>query len=459
MWTGWWAAVAVAVVGCVLGILVAAPVDAKTFWFAALVFTWTAATLWGLTRRDPPLAFLALQVLYLFNVIAGATVAFVDGEVTLGVFDFSEGMVGALRLSTAAQAALWAGVVASRSVTGHAGRTRPVRVPPRRRLDRLALGLLLAGVVFQTVYVVLAGVDLATVNVVFGESRRGELAQLAEGPVVKYFKSLGSLAGVAMVVVAYRVALWGWRRSAVPWLVLAMGSATLVMEGTRTRLMVPVVAAGFVWWKTAGGMLSRRPRTLLVAGAAFAFAFLATIGGLRGQQSGKVIDIPSFLDRQVRDGVFSATAGLVWNVPSRVDHLYGRSYLDLVTLPVPRALWAQKPEGTIKQLQSNWLDPRMGASFATWGEMYANFGVVGVLVGMVLFGALVQFCWSRFAQTASGARALVLAAVIVVLLEVSGRGHLAGQVAGHFGFLVGSLAAAWRVSRYEESSVPATVGT
>jgi oligosaccharide repeat unit polymerase len=61
-------------------------------------------------------------------------------------------------------------------------------------------------------------------------------------------------------------------------------------------------------------------------------------------------------------------------------------------MPIPRFLWANKPEGIHVETTKIFL-PKFAALDTNWppsivGELYANFHVIGIVLGMLLFGLL-----------------------------------------------------------------------
>jgi hypothetical protein len=88
---------------------------------------------------------------------------------------------------------------------------------------------------------------------------------------------------------------------------------------------------------------------------------------------------------------------VIKDTPSRVPYWQGQTYLPLLTSWIPRAIFPDKPtENTGNQFgrRYNYLGSEdFGTSFnLPWiVEMYANFGQVGVLIGMSLVGILLAF--------------------------------------------------------------------
>jgi hypothetical protein len=430
----------------VLAWVLSLPVDPTPFWFAACWVVWSAGTLWVLLAPRPSLAVAGVQVWFLLAVLAPAGYAFAEGRTTIGGVDFTPGTASALRLSALALAALLAGAVVAR-LWCPPTRVRRVRVElPSRRLDRWAVGFLLAGLGAFALFVVLARGDLRGLLVLVGDRRYGAFLRASEGTVLKYLQVLLSLAGVGLVVAVLRLTA-SRRRPALPLAVIAVATLALISGGARWYLAVPAVAAVLLWWKTTASGWVRRPRRIVFAGAVALVVVAVLVGGLRDQVGPKSVDPGAFVEKELRGGVFAATAGLTQHVPSTRDHLWGASYAEILTMPVPRALWPGKPEGATKELQAGWFPQLIGASYPFYGELYANFGLAGAVLGGFGFGAVLEYAWLRLVGTRRLTVAVTAAAAVPVLLQILTRGSLAGQLASQFGFVVGVLALVHLIGR------------
>ena len=80
--------------------------------------------------------------------------------------------------------------------------------------------------------------------------------------------------------------------------------------------------------------------------------------------------------------------------PEKVPYFNGKSYIPLLTKPIPRIIWAEKPKEefgryfgiTYKILNPN--DRQTSWNTPVLNEFYVNFGQIGIIVGMFLMGCL-----------------------------------------------------------------------
>jgi hypothetical protein len=434
------------------------------FWLAALWVVWAGGLVWALTRRPVSLAFVVLAGWQFLYLVIGATTASFAGQTEIGSWTFRAGVTPAVRMVTLCFAAVWAGAAAThltRRGRAHGRATvavRPtqVRVPPwltARRLDRWALVLVVIAAASLLLYVRLAGASLADLNVVAGDATYGDLARAGDGAAVKYFKTLNELAGVALILLALRITVVSRAQWLRPVLIGAVAGALLIMSGGRAWLFVPVFAAAALVWTCADRSWVRHSRRWLVLGGAVAFALAAFVGGIRGS-SDRGLDGEALVTKEVI-GIFPPTAGLAETIPRQMDHLGPSSYLEVVALPVPRALWPDKPDTVLGDVQLAIFGKAIGASFGFHGELFAAFGMVGVAIGSFVFGALYEGAWRALVRARTLPGALLVAVALAVLLQIFSRGYVAGQLAGQFGLVLGALVVAALIRRGERKRAAA----
>lgn len=450
--------VAVVAGGVVGGVVAAAGTQREeTFWFVVLLTAWIVGTVLALLQPRPSLAFVALQAWMALNVLNGAVLAMIDGTTTIGQYDFTDGLAGGMRISAMAEIGVVAGMLLMRAAHPAGPRRRPTQTVPSGVLDRWSIAFLAAGAGSLLLYVVLSGSGLSSINVLGGANVYGDLKQNADGTLIGYLKVFTGLAGVGMMLATMRLMIASRRRPVVPAVVLGVGSVLLVSSGGRSWLLVPAVTCGLLWWKSTPSVWSRRPRRLVIAGGLAIFAVAAIVGGLRGQEGEKVVDAEAFATKELRGGIFPTTAGLASSIPDQQPYVHGRSFLEAGTLVVPRALWPEKPTSVLKEVQDGFMPQDIGASFGLQGELYANAGLVGVLVGAALFAALLEWSWLRLTEVTRVASMLCFAALVPILIHLFSRGYVVVMLAGQLGTIVGVAIAARSLHRWATTPAPSAL--
>lgn len=114
------------------------------------------------------------------------------------------------------------------------------------------------------------------------------------------------------------------------------------------------------------------------------------------------------------DGL-GVTSVIVRETPGLVPYQRGRTIALIFLAPIPRAIWPDKPEFTVGQWvtdnYSHGLDTRTAPTQI--GELYFNFGWMGVMGGMLVLGTLIRLMSQ--ALTGRNATAASMMVAIVVL--------------------------------------------
>lgn len=409
-------------------------------WLATLWATWLASAAWALIRRPFPVIFAALMLSEFVFIVMPATAAQLHDAVTLAGDDFQAGIVPALRIAVLAQAAMLAAPVVACLIwpSREVGRITVALSPAR--LDKAAVAAVLTGAAGVVAMSVLGGAPLRdfftyATSGGYGTFWRETHANLSGLVAVQ------CAAGLAVVLLPLRLA--AGRARAVPLAVAACAALVLLGSGVRGPFVAAVTAAGLVWLKTSARQ--RGQRRLLVGGALVLLAVTGVLGILRGAAANRDVTVSTVATQASGPGnnLFLPLAGLAETVPAQVPYLHGASYLQVLVLPVPRALWRTKPADDITTVTTVF-DPRnAGLAFPAFGEGYANFGLAGTALCGMLVGAVAWMLDRRLAGTRD-VRTVVMAAVEGgVFLQLFSRGDFAPTLTTYAGFLI----AAWWIGR------------
>jgi hypothetical protein len=168
-------------------------------------------------------------------------------------------------------------------------------------------------------------------------------------------------------------------------------------SGTRSTLLVAIaVPCAAIFWLAPP---RRRTRLVLLApvfGIAFYLLSTAMVSG-RGLGHLALNDWPSYIGHEM----FRELLFIVDQVPTVHEYKLGETYWVQLLNPIPRFLWPDKPMG-------------FGVEFSAWhgydalaggpnmapgliGEMYVNFGILGVVVCSFFGGGLCR-AWDRLRE-------------------------------------------------------------
>lgn len=414
--------------------IVQVPATDGDSWLAILWATWVVAVLWALTRPSFSLLFASVMAAMFLFVIIPATEAQLYGLTTIAGNDYNAGIVRALEIAALAQCGMLVGAVVARTF-------RPVpsliRLSPRlspSRLDRAARWSVCVGVLAVIAFSAFGGASLGSFFVYTTSSGYGTFARQSTG-YLGYLVAIQCVAGLAVVLLPLR---WGYhgpsRRQA---LFLATLAAFLLLGGgQRGRFFVPAFAAILIWLKTSERNLP--PRRVAAIGLLVLVILGGLIGVARGAAGSRHVTMGSVFAEAVGPGndLFLPVAGLASTVPDQIPYLDGSSYFEVAAFLVPRALWRGKPQGAIASLTKA-IDPGdSGLAFPEFGEMYANFGLPGVMIGSLMLGSFIELLSRRFARSTSIGESVFTAVCAAVLLNIFARGAVAPMLTSFAGLIV-----------------------
>lgn len=139
-------------------------------------------------------------------------------------------------------------------------------------------------------------------------------------------------------------------------------------------------------------------------------------------------------------------AYLMSQTPERIPYLLGETYYPLLLKAVPRAIYPDKPQD-ITDLGQRYAFLPEGNEINAFkvhqiGEMYINFGIAGVLLGMLILGALLRVLYRLFFHSEATVVTMAAGALIMTKLLL-GMEDLASPVWGFIMWYAVLLALLW----------------
>ena len=112
--------------------------------------------------------------------------------------------------------------------------------------------------------------------------------------------------------------------------------------------------------------------------------------------------------------------------PDKVDFQYGKTYLNFLVKPIPSLVWENKPQGA-GRIVTRYIYPKaynLNVTFAPsiLGELYINFHLIGIIVGMFLFGLMIKILHIFLNNNLVSKNAIVVYSICVPSIIVELRG-------------------------------------
>jgi hypothetical protein len=270
--------------------------------------------------------------------------------------------------------------------------SQPFNLTTKKRLFRISFVLVFIGLLgFVFSIVVLGGFSTLF-------SGLGDRTRLSEG--INYLFLAGNLL-LSVVIVWWTLLLLTRKKITMQFWMFAVFAGGLVgLQGSKSVIFVYVVALVLIYHR----LKKQISMSLLVCGGVLLFASLT----LYSRITREFLVVGQFVTLDLSDPLtFIRTIELelggnlmqlqvltiiVDGVNSGELRLqYGSSYLSLLTLPIPRALYQDKPLPstgifTLAFWPNRWLLQGTTLPPGIVGEMFLNFGFLGVLLGNFIFG-------------------------------------------------------------------------
>ncbi|MGH9444436.1 MAG: O-antigen polysaccharide polymerase Wzy, partial [Terriglobia bacterium] len=202
-----------------------------------------------------------------------------------------------------------------------------------------------------------------------------------------------------------------------------------MFRGVRTSFAWLAMGFLLVWSEIPDRRGSRRlgPKPFLFA--SFAMAAMLALSVLRTNWNISQARAGGFsgLEHQVRASLdtFYQFRRTFEYFPSHAPFLAGYSFYGIAVNPIPRSLWPGKPIG-VGLLASILYDHNshntLGLSLP--GELYANFGIPGLLFGMFLFGVLAAAVYRWYERQQGDPCALVIYILLTGYMWFGIRGDM-----------------------------------
>lgn len=233
------------------------------------------------------------------------------------------------------------------------------------------------------------------------------------------------------------------KTKAINFLAFVLTFMLVLSSGKRNQLMVIVLAPIIFYY------LRRKKRPRLTSVLLFTVLFVFVLGLVGIWRStffrGGTLEKQSLSDTissfMVNIEVFFPYYTMISTVPDIFPYQLGASYLYTFLQFIPRALWPSKPvPGVTKVTEAMFGEyAAWGPAYCNYAEMYLDFGVIGMLVGMGIFaGICIKMYRKGCGKYANKFDMISFALFLPYLFEYITRGHFP-SVATEVFFMWGPL--------------------
>lgn len=136
--------------------------------------------------------------------------------------------------------------------------------------------------------------------------------------------------------------------------------------------------------------------------------------------------------------------------PSEIPYQLGSTFTPVLLKPIPRALMPAKPLGASALFSQRLIPDAYDNGYVTalgaWGEWYLNFSWAGLVLGMILMGALTAAAFKAMRATSTFGRVLLYLIFVVALLTWLRNDFNSAVTSGLYYFIPAVLALAYITS-------------
>ena len=240
-----------------------------------------------------------------------------------------------------------------------------------------------------------------------------------QGPLMEMIQAMGAAWIIAFVYAASnRKKLWSCLLMGVPVLALL---ATL---GGRGFLLYPVLLCLICYHYLVRRISFFRLAVIAVCFVTFAVGYKTLRDSIATEPLGvDVLEESKWAPADVLNKLFAEQtsldvfAVLIDDMPAHLQFQYGRTWLNLLALPIPSKLWTDKPailEGhTFGEI---YFDEEGGRPPGFGGVLYMNFGYLGIVPGFALLGVFHRYLYRYLKENRRNGMAVCLYALTAITL-------------------------------------------
>jgi hypothetical protein len=265
---------------------------------------------------------------------------------------------------------------------------------------------------------------------VIGQGSYGDPFLLASGLQIGYlYGARDALPACLLLLFAAQIG-GRWRIGLLP--VLLVTIPLIIGDGVRSRIVILVVSLFIFYYLQR----QKRPSAPLLLATVF-FIYYLIVGGV-GYYRSQPMNTAVLRVRGTENETFTlseawntffegsqvvtSTALLVRTFPQQIGYLRGISFLNVFIQPIPRFLWPDKPR-MLGPDSLNYLWP-LGTAAPFWSLFYVNFGSLGVILGMALWGYLSRCIYEAYRRNPiNPLTQMQLAVYFPFIIHAYGRGE------------------------------------
>lgn len=228
-----------------------------------------------------------------------------------------------------------------------------------------------------------------------------------------------------------------WSASGSIVLILALLAITFpIFVSSRQTVMFMFVRIVIIWFCIRGEPRPRYVIALMAVGLVIMGSMLALRRGLSDWDGLRAhIGVGGLIEATIGGRYFldlTKTAHVLAGVPDKLDYQYGKSLVTWIVAPIPRSQWPEKPAIGVGIEIGHMLfrtPETSGVPPGIVGELYLNFGTIGVFVGMFAIGFILRSVYTTLRPYFPSKNSVLIYAVVSTQLALGLSNSVSGTAA------------------------------
>lgn len=311
-------------------------------------------------------------------------------------------------------------------------RTEPRILIRQTSSNKAGVGLLMYWGLFMALCLVCMLSQGMSLQYIFSFGNEGERV-FDNGNVALLFLSnfATSLLVVWLMVINRSYPLW------IKICITAITGIYLVMRNGRWLMLIMLLAPFTYYYTRRKKSPKMLPVVICLFGFLVMFAWmqnsrgaLASGGAVQDWEGGRLTLKQLTAPFESDFTTYTTFYGMTINYPKNVPYMEGKTYMYVFQLFIPRALWPGKPDNPVRDMIGNALGSiaqMNGRAVVNFGEAYANFGTIGVMIYMAAFGEIMGRL-KNFYHYPTENRLIMYAVLYPLLFQWVARGNFSGNI-------------------------------
>lgn len=215
--------------------------------------------------------------------------------------------------------------------------------------------------------------------------------------------------------------------------------------GFRFRILIFIFAPFITYYLVYKKRPSKKQIIIILI---LIFIMVGVLGSIRGNiRAGKEIDNKVNFEEiyeqfMINNAIYQPFYAMTHILPVENQFYYGKTFTYVFLHPIPRSLWKNKPDPPVREIVNILFnDERIvnaGMAYPNIGEFYVNFGVIGICIGMFIFGFYVSLVYRKIKLTDGYFSKIKYGILYFFILQYVSRGYFV-QIFTEYIFLFAPL--------------------